>query len=358
VTLDGTVMFTYHYNTFDRLVQVDDVNGAAIGRYYDDPFGRRLWKQAGGETTLFFYSDEGLVAEYDPTGADIRSYGYRPGSTWTTDPLWLQQNGEYYFYHNDHLGTPQKLVQQNGAVVWSATYEAFGKAQILVNTVENNLRFPGQYFDAETGLHYNCFRYYASGIGRYLRHDPFGLKAGLNLFVYAQNNPLMKKDSLGLYVDCDGIGITGTVGTPIPKLGGSGSASLLKCHDDSGSYGVFLCFGGGFGVGLGLTAGVQWTRVYVQTICELDSCGVSPSSSAGGGYGPGIGIDTSSGMDTILMGGGFGGFGGSASLFSCCLTIFARNKCGFPICGPKPSIPEGLSAADAFWYNYYVNQPR
>ncbi|MDY0091207.1 MAG: RHS repeat-associated core domain-containing protein [Candidatus Vecturithrix sp.] len=209
MTLDGTVMFTYHYNTHDRLVQVDDVNGAVLGRYYYDPFGRRLWKQAGDETTLFFYSDEGLVAEYDPTGAEIRSYGYRPDSTWTTDPLWLKQEGEYYFYHNDHLGTPHKLVAQNGAVVWSASYTAFGQATVEVETVTNNLRFPGQYFDAESGLHYNLHRYYVPLIGRYIKNDPLGLRGGINLFSYAQNTPLNGIDPLGLQTVMDGL--TGNV---------------------------------------------------------------------------------------------------------------------------------------------------
>ncbi len=51
----------------------------------------------------------------------------------------------YYFYHNDHLGTPQKLTAVNGAVVWSAVYSSFGEAMVEIETVENNLRFPGQY---------------------------------------------------------------------------------------------------------------------------------------------------------------------------------------------------------------------
>ncbi len=161
---DNTVMFTYHYNDQDRLMNVEDVNNNTIAEYSYDPFGRRLWKDVSGTRTYFFYADEGLLGEYDSNGAEIRSYRYKPDSTWTVDPLWLKENGEYHYYQTDHLGTPQKLVKQNGAVTWSAGYSAFGQATVEVETVTNNLRFPGQY--------YNWMRYYASEIGRYLRIDP------------------------------------------------------------------------------------------------------------------------------------------------------------------------------------------
>ncbi len=182
--LDGAVMFTYHYNAQDRLVKVEDVNGSTIAEYACDPFGRRLWKEVGGTRTSFFYADEGLVAEYDAAGNETTSYGYRPNSSWTTDPLWLKQGMEYYFYQNDLLGTPQKLVKQNGATVWSASYLAFGQARIEVATVTNNLRFPGQYFDAETGLYYNCVRYYNPLVGHYMGIDPLKFYGGLNMYTY------------------------------------------------------------------------------------------------------------------------------------------------------------------------------
>ena len=197
VSLSGQTMFRYHYNADNRLVKVEGGNNNTIAEYYYEPFGRRLWKDVAGTRTYFFYSDEGLIAEYDASGNEIRSYGYQPDSTWTTDPLFLKQAGTYYFYQNDHLGTPQKLVAQNGAVVWAASYSSFGEASVEVETVTNNLRFPGQYFDAETGLHYNFQRYYDPGIGRYVSADPVGFGGGdANFYNYARNNSAKNSDPL------------------------------------------------------------------------------------------------------------------------------------------------------------------
>ncbi|NNF97896.1 MAG: hypothetical protein HKM93_00820 [Desulfobacteraceae bacterium] len=153
----------------------------------------------GGLKTHFHYADEGLIGEYDAAGTEIKTYGYKPGSTWTTDPLFMKVGGEYYFYHNDHLGTPQKITAVNGSVVWSAVYTAFGKATVdPSSTVVSNLRFAGQYFDEETGLHYNYQRYHDPGVGRYLRVDPIGFIGGINIYLYARNNPTTMFDMNGL----------------------------------------------------------------------------------------------------------------------------------------------------------------
>jgi RHS repeat-associated protein len=94
----------------------------------------------------------------------------------------------------------------NGTLVWSADYRPFGQADITVNTVANNFRFPGQYWDNETGLHYNWHRYYDPGIGRYLRADPIGLNGGIIHYIYVQNDPVRWVDPNGLdTVGCDGI---------------------------------------------------------------------------------------------------------------------------------------------------------
>jgi RHS repeat-associated protein len=105
-----------------------------------------------------------------------------------------------YYYHNDHLGTPQVMTDGEQKVVWKASYDAFGLADIGVDEVENDLRFPGQYFDSETGLHYNYFRDYDPSLGRYLQSDPIGLDGGLNTYAYVLGNPIRYIDPLGLEV--------------------------------------------------------------------------------------------------------------------------------------------------------------
>jgi RHS repeat-associated protein len=121
------------------------------------------------------------------------------------------QQPALYFYLNDHLGTPQLMVDEDNIVVWEAKYRPFGEAQVHpYSTVTNNFRFPGQYYDAETGLHYNYHRYYDPRTGRYLRPDPIGLEGGINPFVYAWNSPNNSVDPDGLKVFYWGIG--GNVG--------------------------------------------------------------------------------------------------------------------------------------------------
>lgn len=113
-------------------------------------------------------------------------------------------NDRVYFFHNDHLGTPQVVTDLAGRTVWTAEYEPFGNAVIDQDPdgdgrqVVNNLRFPGQYHDAETGLHYNWHRDYDPETGRYLQPDPIGLEGGLNLYAYVDGNPVNLVDPAGL----------------------------------------------------------------------------------------------------------------------------------------------------------------
>lgn len=125
---------------------------------------------------------------------------------------------EVIHLHTDHLGTPKEATDVDGHLVWTADYAAWGKARTATpprrilatvgNTVtetleeqtdpvECNLRFQGQYFDAESGLHYNRFRYYDPDVGRFVSQDPIGLAGGENLYQYAPN-PILWTDPHGL----------------------------------------------------------------------------------------------------------------------------------------------------------------
>lgn len=214
---DGGTVTKYIYNPENRLTEVRDGTDNLIASYYYDPFGRRLWKEAGGSRIYFFYADEGLIAEVDEAGDLTRQYGWRPDGSWETDPLYLKTGGQTYFFQNDHLGSPQKLVSANGAVVWSALYESFGTPDIEIDQSGNPLRLPGQYFDAETGFHYNYFRYYDPGLGRYISSDPVGLEGGLNFYTYALSNPIVWADPSGLDVKWKG---SITAGGVVVGIGG------------------------------------------------------------------------------------------------------------------------------------------
>lgn len=109
--------------------------------------------------------------EYDGTGTGAKRYAYAGGFA----PLQMVEGAPgaetIYDVHTDHLDTPRMLTNQstpNPTVVWKAAYEAFGEAHLdpANNVAGFTIRFPGQYFDAETGLHYNRFRHYDPAIGR------------------------------------------------------------------------------------------------------------------------------------------------------------------------------------------------
>ncbi|WP_371914542.1 RHS repeat-associated core domain-containing protein [Pseudomonas sp. 37 R 15] len=87
-----------------------------------------------------------------------------------------------------HLGTPQELTTPDGEIVWSAHHRAYGEISRLdVGKIDNPLRFQGQYYDQESGLHYNRHRYYHPNIGRYLTPDPVKLAGGINGYQYVPN---------------------------------------------------------------------------------------------------------------------------------------------------------------------------
>ncbi len=96
-------------------------------------------------------------------------------------PVAQIQDEQIYHYHLDHLGTPQELTNEQGKVVWKVRYKTYGNVALKeTEEIENNIRFQGQYYDAETGLHYNRHRYYNPNTGQFINQDPIGLSGGTN----------------------------------------------------------------------------------------------------------------------------------------------------------------------------------
>ena len=157
----------YRYDAQHRLTGATLPDGRQV-HYRYDAFGRRIAKTLDGRTTEFLWQGERLIAESAP--GHYRSYVYEPG---TFRPLALLQGegqqAQPCYYQLDHLGTPQELTSPGGAILWSVKYRAYGNvAQVEIADIDNPLRFQGQYFDAETGLHYN-------------RHPPGGALTAIQL---------------------------------------------------------------------------------------------------------------------------------------------------------------------------------
>jgi len=177
------------------LIRVLD-NTNQVAEYTYNGVGQRIKKVTQTETRIFHYDLWGhLIAETNQSGQMLAEYVYLGDRL-----LSMIKPGEsVYYFHNDHLGTPQVLTNDSQAIAWKAVYTPFGEAVPSIQTVDNPFRFPGQYYDAETGLHYNYFRYYNPQTGRYITPDPIGLEGGINLFTYVQNNPFIFTDTFGLY---------------------------------------------------------------------------------------------------------------------------------------------------------------
>ncbi len=219
-------------------------------------------------------------------------------------------NGVLLYVHNDPLGTPQVLTDESGIIVWTAQYDPFGKATVDEDPdndgslVTLNVRFPGQYYDKETGLHYNYFRYYDPRLGRYLTSDPLGLAGGMNTYAYVLNNPINFYDPYGLFL-CSLLKNLGDLTVDLDAgigfgLGISGGLSLS-------SSGISGNVTAGSGIGLGASAGISGTA-NISSTNSSGGVGTAVTISGGAGFGGAGSINAGTGgvSATGTMGVGFG----------------------------------------------------
>ncbi|ARN73937.1 RHS repeat-associated core domain-containing protein [Oceanicoccus sagamiensis] len=146
-----------------------------------------------------------------------------------------------YYIHNDHLGTPQVVTDENQTVVWQANKKPFGETEEVVSGIDQQARFLGQYFDEESGLAYNYYRDYDPTTGRYIQSDPVGLVDGSNTYTYVQNNPLIQVDPLGLW----SVSVDGYFG-----IGGPGGGVSFGKNPNGTAF-VSVRVGAGAGAGIG-----------------------------------------------------------------------------------------------------------
>ncbi len=195
------------WNAQGQLTRVISSNSET--RYQYDALGRRISKATYGRhtnqreqrRTTFVW--EGFRLLQETTWQGKRTYLYDAEQPYTPVAA-VTGRGEsrkIWYYHTDVTGTVQEVSAADGTLVWAGYQAGFGENRGDISNsgayFEQPLRLPGQYFDEETGLHYNLFRYYAPECGRFISQDPIGLLGGINLYQYAPN-PLGWIDPLGL----------------------------------------------------------------------------------------------------------------------------------------------------------------
>jgi RHS repeat-associated protein len=178
-----------HY-TWDRdglLAGVTLPDGSRWAYHYD-AFGRRVKKCGPGGVTEYVWDRDVVYQErHTPAGGTPRSvfWAFHP---FRIEPVARVEGDSFCLCVNDPLGTPRELIDAAGTVKWAGALTTLGQVhQLPVADVDCPVRFPGQWFDAETGLHYNRFRYYDPETGRYISPDPIGFLGNLNLFAYGPN---------------------------------------------------------------------------------------------------------------------------------------------------------------------------
>jgi len=224
-------VYGFGYNNRNRLT-VAQLGGSTLANYTYDALGQRIQKIANGQTESYVYNEAGqLLAE---SGATNRDYIWMDGIPVANIDT-SSGSSTMTYVTADQLGTPRAIADANGNTVWQLPYQGnpWAEQSPVSNGYTYNLRFAGQYADAETGLVHNGFRDYCPGCGRYVQSDPIGLFGGQSsTYAYVSNSPLTGVDPSGL----NGIYLLNHHAVPISggTFGEGGHAAVLVGNDQSG----------------------------------------------------------------------------------------------------------------------------
>jgi RHS repeat-associated protein len=219
----GSSTLGFGYNARNRMTIVQS-NGTTVGMYTYNAMGQRIGKIATTPTAVterYSYQGNHLLSEYGTTNRDYVWLGGLLVATVDNTTVGTATTTTTNYVHVDGLGTPRAVTNSAGTVVWQWAYVGNPLGQQPPTSTTGyvlNLGFPGQYYDAETGLYYNMHRDFDSGTGRYLQSDPKGLHGGqASTYAYVDGNPLSSMDPLGLESPSAACG------------GGPGTAAWANC---------------------------------------------------------------------------------------------------------------------------------
>ena len=192
--------YGYSYDAAGRM-SAFAINGVIQAEYEYNVLGQQVVRrltQAGQTIHSLHDRDGNRIAEYlyDEslgTSSLIREYIWANGGV-----VGVYENGTLYFVRTDHIMRPVFATDVSGAVAWEASYLPFGGMEASSGP-NPTLRFPGQWFQSETGLHQNWMRDYDPTTGRYMQADPLGLVDGASVYGYALQNPGRYTDPRGEY---------------------------------------------------------------------------------------------------------------------------------------------------------------
>ncbi len=196
----GTNQF-FTYDERNRMVDFRSSSSIIVRKYEYNAKGERVRKYRNALTHASYLYDESgrLLSE---TKTNLIGNIVTQDIIWLDDmPIGLSQNGALHGILTDHLNAPRQVFLTSTQAVqwrWDLVDNAFGEKPAVASGVDLDLRFPGQLYDGESGLHYNYFRDYEPGTGRYAQSDPIELAGGINTYEYSYSSPYKYSDNLGL----------------------------------------------------------------------------------------------------------------------------------------------------------------